>query len=66
MTSPWSLRAEEATFKLCVVGPEIVILSDTECLVGYWFTMKEKIQARKDHLPDKILELINRAVEQKG
>lgn len=28
--------------------------------------MKEKIQARKDHLPDKILELINRAVEQKG
>lgn len=27
---------------------------------------KKKIQARKDHLPDKTVELINGAVEQKG
>lgn len=41
VTSPWSLRAEEATFKTCLAGPEIVILSDTECLGGYWLLWKK-------------------------
>lgn len=46
--SPWFLRAEEATFKTCLVGPEIVILLDTECLVGYWLIKKKTHTSQKE------------------